>query len=358
MGGSDSDVELPSGEEGQPPLCGEEEDDHDYPSKKGTVKPKSKAGRPKGPSKSKGPKLEKATKQHGVKGKNGKTRNSIVAGKKYCPGCDASHLLAEFPPGSGQCAKIRKAKQNVQKTCIASGDGAFWAEIADDWDKLRAVLQHYLATCPELQEESAKKRKPWAVAKYMEEVKRTAEISFEAIYEMMDERTFCHWNAEPRNGGVDHPASIVEWNAKCVLKGAVVDYLGTDARYKKRVAIRVKDILRMSDKESRSKGYVKMDKDMKNASDESINALEHRMNTSGFTHGESALSRSELARKLAVARAHTHDGESDEFTLGTGAFSQEGVASWTMPNIEELKKRRIRFRSRPEDTREKETSSL
>ena len=131
-------------------------------------------------------------KAKGIKATNesgkGSARNKATKGKQYCLGCDKTHMVEEFPPGSGQCGLIRQAMQNVRKAAMGQGQGGWWTEVQDDWEKLRPIVQYYMEQCPKPPPGSKERRKAFDTAQYIDHAFRESALSYEGIYEMMSER--------------------------------------------------------------------------------------------------------------------------------------------------------------------------
>ena len=190
-------VEEGSGEAGEP---GEDEGAGQCPDAEGKGRSRKGKGKGTGTNTTEVSKQQaKAIKATNESGK-GSARNKATTGKKYCLGCDKTHMVEEFPPGSGQCGPIRQAVQNARKAALAQGQGGWWTEVQDDWEKLRPIVQYYMEQCPKPPAGSTERRKTFDAALYIDHAFRESALSYEGIYDMMSGRQYCVHMGKPEQG--------------------------------------------------------------------------------------------------------------------------------------------------------------
>ena len=80
--------------------------------------------------------------------------------------------------GLGQCGDGRKIIQNLRNDALAQGQGAWYDEVVSDAKKLAKFVAAYRARCPL---PPHKKRAPFAVLKYVEEVKQEQSILSDGV---------------------------------------------------------------------------------------------------------------------------------------------------------------------------------
>ena len=94
----------------------------------------------------------------------------------------------------------------------------------------------------------------------------------------------------------------------CAKKDATKDMLGTEERYRARVAVKVKDLVRLTDREVKSKGFDLVGKAIKNPEQADIEKLRHMAESSDFSSGASPTSRMQRhvhgGGKEGLGRAH------------------------------------------------------
>ena len=137
---------------------------------------------------------------------------------------------------------------------------------------------------------------------------------------------------KPEQGSWEWEAASVDWKRMHAEKGATRDNLGKckDNRYTKRVAVKVKDLIRISDREVRQRGFQKKGKEIKNASQDDLDKLEHQIQQNDLMKGSVASTFGDLAKSLAVARGSSADGDIDAVTT---AFSADGNAMMSCPDL-------------------------
>ena len=135
-------------------------------------------------------------KGRGRGGRPSKTKN----GKKWCRGCRKDHPLEVFPSGSADCPPNRRAIQNLRATAKKQKMEEWWADIEKHEEKLFTMIQQYHIRCPE-REGLARGDFPMLV--FQREEKQEEGILKDAVFEMMDLRTYQFWKAKPKNGALD-----------------------------------------------------------------------------------------------------------------------------------------------------------
>ena len=245
-----------------------------------------------------------------VVNKFGKTKGNVKAGKKFCPACSRWLPIEEFPTGSGQCGTDRKVMQNLRNAAVAQDQVAWWEDTVKDPEKLKHAVQAYKDTLPA----PGKKRKQFVIVQYIEERRNESSVLLDGIQEMMDERHFMVWMAKPKNGCKDALEASAEWHKKCAAPGAIIDYKGPCEKYRKRVAIQVKDLVINRDAHIRSQGYVVKDKEVKKGDQAAIDKAEARLFKEQEFTASSARNKQDLAASMVAAAASSKDG----------AFSSDG----------------------------------
>jgi hypothetical protein len=62
----------------------------------------------------------------GVAGKRAKPKSK--SGLKFCPPCNTTHPVSDFPAGKAQCGKAFNALRNLRAAAIAQKQEDWWAE--------------------------------------------------------------------------------------------------------------------------------------------------------------------------------------------------------------------------------------
>ena len=218
------------------------------------VSAKKRRGRPAGKAKPKA-KANPAGNRAGkipVFKHNGKKTTRAKDGKKLCPACNKFLPISAFPAGSGQCGPDRKAIQNLKYASVAQGQQKWWEEVCQSAEKLQKVVEIYHARFPE---ETSKKRTSFPIAQYIEERRQESSIIMDGVYEMMTERAYVAWMAKPKNGCMDPQEVAAQWKEEYSTPKAVTDNLGTNPKWKQRVAIKKADELRLRDAQIAARGY-------------------------------------------------------------------------------------------------------
>ena len=150
-------------------------------------------------------------------------------------------------------------------------------------------------------------------------------IAYEGIYEMMSERTYIAWAGKAKNGSVDPGDASREWHRLAGMPKAVVDTKGTSERYRRRVAVRVKDLIRLTDKETRSRGYDLEGKVDKKVDDDSIALLEKRLQSETHSRAGSSGDITDVAKSLALAASAAAEDMEDIGGIGGAAGGKATV---------------------------------
>ena len=64
------------------------------------------------------------------------------------------------------------------------------------------------------------------------------------VYEMMHKAHYIAWMAKPKNGMVDADTAAQQWQQHYDKLGAITDFLGPNAKYNERVAIKKSDLVK------------------------------------------------------------------------------------------------------------------
>ena len=100
----------------------------------------------------------------------GRCKKNIQNPKKRRPPCAKLEPVDNFPKGSGQCGDGRRIMQNLMAASVAQGQVVWYDEVVSDAKQLAKVVAAYRACCPPAP--AGKKRNPFVVLKYSEEVKQ------------------------------------------------------------------------------------------------------------------------------------------------------------------------------------------
>ena len=99
----------------------------------------------------------------------------------------------------------------------------------------------------------------------------------------MHEVAFQEWSRKPKNFpplGLDATSASQEFHRLCGLDESIVDEDGPSARYKTRVAVKVKQQLQFIEGVEKRQGYTIDEKSVKNASQEQIDQMQLKMHSS------------------------------------------------------------------------------
>ena len=87
----------------------------------------------------------------------------------------------------------------------------WYAKVMADEKLMREVCTQYRIRCPPPPD--GEKRKTFPILQYLEERRQETALILDGVYEMMDERMYCHWMAKPKNGAVEMEPSLIFWGA-------------------------------------------------------------------------------------------------------------------------------------------------
>ena len=248
--------------------------DEDEEFEDGSARAKSKA-------KSKGKSKARA------KGKNvgGGGKRTKKDGMKFCPACQKWLPIESFPRGSGQCFEDRQAIQNLRAAAAAQGKKEWLEEQLQNPQTCPKILQAYHNRCPK-DKETGKRAKgnQFVIAQYQEEVRQETAVILDGVYEMMHLAHFIYWAGKPKNGSMPPDEAKEKWWAYYEEPDAIIDELGPNKKYSKRVAIKKADLVKFRDAQITSKGYTMKDKEIKKASQEDMDKLDKKMGQAGWIH--------------------------------------------------------------------------
>ena len=256
----------------------------------------------------------------------GKSRSRVTKdGKKFCPACGKMLPVTDFPPGSGQCGKDRKAIQVLKNCAVSQNQLPWWEETIRDPKKLKKVVAAYHARAPP----AGKKRKEqFNILQYIEERRLESAVIFDGVMEMMSEQMYVAWMAKPKNGGMDPLEAAAEWKTLFSAPGAITDDLGKNPKYKERVAIKKTDLVKFRDASVRSRAYIVKDKEQKKATQADIDKAEARLSKDASFLSTNVRGRvDQAAAMVEMATSAGNDG---------GAFSSEGKAALHVGNVRDL----------------------
>ena len=104
----------------------------------------------------------------------------------------------------------------------------------------------------------------------------------DSVYEMMTDIQYQVWAADAANGGLTPLQASAKWKELCDLPGAVLDELGHSPEYKKRVAVKTKDVILDPQASIQREGFKLMDQVSKNTSQKDIDNAMHRLSNAQF----------------------------------------------------------------------------
>lgn len=184
-------------------------------------------------------------------------------GMKFCSACGKWKKLAEFPQGSNKCYDDKKAVQNLAVAAKAQNEELWWAQVMADDKMLQRVVKNYHLQCAPIDGKKGKKRATFHIAKWVEEIRQEQQVLTDGVYELMDLRTYIHYMAKPKNGALEAVQSTSKWEAAFLLPEAISDSLGPCDMYRRRVGIKVKDLVTIRHAEISSRGLQTQDKEKK-----------------------------------------------------------------------------------------------
>ena len=173
-----------------------------------------------------------------------KAKEKVRKDQKWCKGCHKYHKCSEFPAGKAFCGPTNNALRNCRAAAVAQGERDYMNEIEKDPIKLRDLLKNYLNVTGAGTGQRAK-RGGFIVAQYREETTQVSGLIFDSEHEMMNVRAFQVFKAKPEHGGLDSEESAAEWERLYNLPGATTDLKGPTAKLKRRVAVKVRDVLKV-----------------------------------------------------------------------------------------------------------------
>jgi hypothetical protein len=258
----------------------------------------------------------------------GKAKAKAKVGMKYCNGC-AKHLpAASFPQGKALCIDDNNAHRNLKALAESTGEGAWWAEVSRDTDKLRHALKAYRDKTVPVAGANKRARRNFSITSYREEARKFSAVYFDGIYEMMTLKQYSVWVSLPENGGKDSEDAKVAWLDFQKEAGAICDNKGPCAKFRQRVAIKVKDVVKFRDGHERSQIATAAEKESKKATQKELDELEVRMRQGAATSMED---RSDLAQRMVTSAGAAGSAG------GGGAFSEVGVGVSNFGSIHDLK---------------------
>jgi hypothetical protein len=250
-------------------------------------------------------------------------------GTKFCSGCNKYHPISDFPAGKAMCGMANNAIRNIKSAAIAQKQTEWFKQVQDDPNSTRLAIKAYLMKCGRGDKQRAKKN-AFCIANYREEVRQTSGTYFDAEMEMLNLLAYQKWVALPENGGYDPEEAKARWIEFRDAPNAICDDQGPK-KYKTRVAIKVRDVVKIRDGQERNKIITACEKDVRKASQQDVDALELRLQRDSSWKGSCAVSRAEEARRLAESRIAAVAAGSED-----GAFSSDGKASLVLGDVTEL----------------------
>ena len=266
--------------------------------------------------------------RHGGRGRGDNARGR-TKGTKFCNGCNKYHPISDFPAGKAMCGMANNAMRNIKSAAVAQKQTDWFKEVEDDPSTTRLAIKAYLTKCGRGDRQRAKKN-AFCIAYYKEEVRQTSGTYFDAEMEMLSLLAYQKWVAAPENGGYDPEEATARWTEFRDAPDAICDDQGP-RKYKTRVAIKVRDVVRIRDGQERNKIITAREKEVRKASQQDVDALELRLQRDSSWKGSCAVSRAEEARRLAESRIAAVAAGS-----GDGAFSSDGKASLALGDVREL----------------------
>ena len=242
--------------------------------------------------------------------KRGKA-NKVKSGNKFCMPCNREHLVSEFPPGKNMCGPSWNAVRNITAAAERQGHLEWWVATQAQPSKLRRVVQTYMKNiAPEVLGPSGKKLKKgvFCCATYLEEVRHAEQLLIDGVYEMLNCAAYIHWAGKAKNGNVDADEAKLRWGQEYDKPGAITDELGPTTKLKRRVAIRVKDLVIVRDMSERSQLAQFQGEQVRKADQDVVNRMESRLRQNASFSSTSAVGRLDAAQQLVQNRGAGADG--------------------------------------------------
>jgi hypothetical protein len=268
---------------------------------------KKGAARSKGPAKGASAKEKKAAPKAkgGSNGGGRPTKNTPGATTRKCDGCQKQLEADKFGAGSKFCIKDKRAITNLRKAATMQGKLEWWESVFADAKKLKTCLAQYHKKHPHVE---GKRPKTPVILEFVEEHKHEQQTIIDGVRQMMCEREFVAWMAKAKNGALDADSAKTRFKALCEVGDEVTDEEGPDAKNKKRVSVKVKDLLTSREADICSQGLRIMHSSNKKASAEDVEKAEHRLQTQGLSHIQAKLSRRERVVNMKHASQAQADG--------------------------------------------------
>ena len=204
-----------------------------------------------------------------AKGKAGK---KTEGGLRWCRGCTKKHNLDEFAPGSQFCYPMKKATQNLKKSCATEKEEEWWLSVLADDIRLPKVCGLYMQRCPEPVKQAGKqaiKRKAPVTLEYMEEERQEELLILDGIKDMKNLPGFQTFMSLPENGSMANEDSALLFQQRYAIPSWPKDRNSDHPKHKERIAVKVADRIIESSQHVKSKGIRTIDMNKK-ASEEDV----------------------------------------------------------------------------------------
>ena len=129
------------------------------------------------------------------------------------------------------------------------------------------------------------------------------------VIEMFHEVAFAEFMKKPKNCppmGMDAKAAETEFHARAADPDTIVDFDGPNERYRQRIGVMTKTVFTKREATRKEQGYEIADKQIKNATEDDVAALNHKIRSNmneavGQTDGMSAMDELKFMAKAAAA---------------------------------------------------------
>ena len=230
-----------------------------------------------------------------------------------CRGCHKKVQGDEIALNFPGCWSCKRAVDNVYKLACKQGDEArkFVSEARVDEEACYALVQNYMAKCPETTVCTGRRRGPWNLLQYIETVKASSGLLKDQVGEFMSKAVYLEFAPTARGGQKSASEAEAQW-AEWMLKvqnqdpDTLFDRRGPGGSL--RIWVGVKDLLIWRQQYMHEKGVSLQGESKKKATDQDVDKYRSELLSK---HGAAAsMGFSAVAQALAVN--------------GEAAFSERG----------------------------------
>lgn len=136
--------------------------------------------------------------------------------KKRCRTCRKWFPVSEFPLSSPDCFTDKRVIDVLAKQAVQQNVGKWFAEVRQDPDRLRAVVEKYHLKCPPSDKKGAKRGK-FAFVQYQEEFETNSEVLNQGAGKLMWLDEFLDYAKKPKGGPGPNKyvCSLISCNLVC-----------------------------------------------------------------------------------------------------------------------------------------------